>query len=62
MSKILIKKKVIIVGGWGVGKTSVLNSFIHRQFSLDYKSTLGVNIMAKTYPIRDDFIVSFTPS
>ncbi|MHA1266493.1 MAG: Rab family GTPase [Candidatus Helarchaeota archaeon] len=60
MTQIKLKKKVIIVGAWGVGKTSILNSFIHRQFNLDYKSTLGVNILAKDYPVSDDLIVSFT--
>ncbi|MHA1268318.1 MAG: Rab family GTPase [Candidatus Helarchaeota archaeon] len=46
---IKIKKKVIIVGSYMVGKTAILNSFVHHKFVHDYKSTMGVNIMAKEY-------------
>ncbi len=60
MSKYVIKKKVIIVGSYAVGKTSILNSFIHRQFEMDYKSTLGVNILAKEYELNEDITVGFT--
>ncbi|MHA1280026.1 MAG: Rab family GTPase [Candidatus Helarchaeota archaeon] len=59
-SKIILKKKVIIIGSYAVGKTSILNSFIHRCFELDYKSTLGVNILAKNYELDEHTIVGFT--
>jgi small GTP-binding protein len=60
LNKRLIKKKVIIVGSHAVGKTSILNSFIYRQFEMDYKSTLGVNILAKSYELDDALTVDFT--
>ncbi|MHA1310400.1 MAG: Rab family GTPase [Candidatus Helarchaeota archaeon] len=50
---IKIKKKVIIIGSYMVGKTAVLNSFVHHKFIHDYKSTMGVNIMAKEYLFED---------
>ena len=44
-----IKKKIIIIGSYMVGKTAILNKFIHHKFIHDYKSTMGVNIMSKEY-------------
>lgn len=58
--EIELKKKVIIVGANAVGKTSLLNSFIHRRFDVDYKATLGVNISAKAYPLTDEITVTFS--
>jgi len=58
--KIEIKKKVIIVGTNAVGKTSLLNSFINRKFDFDYKATLGVNILAKQYPLNDETTLTFS--
>lgn len=60
MSKYILKKKIIIVGSYAVGKTSILNSFIHRRFEIDYKATLGVNILAKEYQLNDEVTVGFT--
>jgi len=39
--------KVIIVGPGAVGKTSLLNRFVHNQFDLKYKLTLGVDFLTK---------------
>ncbi|MHA2394415.1 MAG: GTP-binding protein, partial [Promethearchaeota archaeon] len=33
--------KVIIVGPGAVGKTSLLNRFVHNEFTLKYKLTIG---------------------
>ncbi|MFX0104807.1 MAG: Rab family GTPase [Candidatus Hodarchaeota archaeon] len=40
--------KVIIVGPSAVGKTSLLNRFVHNQFTLKYKLTIGVDFLTKT--------------
>jgi len=41
-------RKVIIVGPSAVGKTSLLNRFVHNQFALKYKLTIGVDFLTKT--------------
>ncbi len=40
--------KVIIVGPSAVGKTSLLTRFVHNQFALKYKLTIGVDFLTKT--------------
>jgi len=40
--------KVIIVGPGAVGKTSLLNRFVHNDFNLKYKLTFGVDFLTKT--------------
>ncbi|MFX1569496.1 MAG: GTP-binding protein [Promethearchaeota archaeon] len=39
--------KVIIIGPGAVGKTSLLNRFVHNEFSLKYKLTIGVDFLTK---------------
>ncbi|MHA1784427.1 MAG: Rab family GTPase [Candidatus Helarchaeota archaeon] len=39
--------KIIIIGSYGVGKTSILNAHISQRFNLDYKPTIGANILKK---------------
>jgi len=39
--------KVIIIGPGAVGKTSLLNRFVHNQFTLKYKFTIGVDFLSK---------------
>ncbi len=39
--------KVIIVGPGAVGKTSLLNRFVHNEFNLKYKLTIGVDFLTK---------------
>ena len=39
--------KIIIIGDYGVGKTSLLNAHISKRFNLDYKPTIGANILKK---------------
>ena len=39
--------KVIILGDSGVGKTSLLNVYIHQRFSSTYKATIGADFMTK---------------
>ncbi|MFX0084409.1 MAG: Rab family GTPase [Candidatus Hodarchaeota archaeon] len=39
--------KIVLAGDEGVGKTSLINRFVHGFFNGDYKATIGVNIYAK---------------
>lgn len=39
--------KIIIIGDYGVGKTSLLTAHISKRFNLDYKPTIGANILKK---------------
>jgi len=40
-------KKIVLLGQFGVGKTSLMRRFITNAFSNDYKPTLGVQIKKK---------------
>lgn len=42
-----VSKKVILVGNFGVGKTSLVRRFVFQQFSDEYLTTLGVRIDKK---------------
>ena len=48
-----ISKKIILVGSFGVGKTSLMGRFVHHKFSEQYLSTLGVKIDKKVINIDD---------
>lgn len=43
-----MKKKIVIVGHFGVGKTSLTKQFVSSIFSEKYLTTIGVNIEKKT--------------
>jgi small GTP-binding protein len=40
--------KIVLVGNFGVGKTSLIRRFVENSFSEDYLSTIGVSISKKT--------------
>lgn len=40
-------KKIVLLGQFGVGKTSLVRRFMTNEFSQDYKTTLGVQIKKK---------------
>ncbi|MFX1318055.1 MAG: Rab family GTPase [Promethearchaeota archaeon] len=44
--------KVVIVGDWGVGKTSLIRRFAENTFDHDYKPSIGVNIVTKIVDVR----------
>jgi small GTP-binding protein len=48
-----ISKKVILVGNINVGKTSMVNQFVHHRFSEQYISTIGVRIDKKQIVVKD---------
>ena len=42
-----IKLKIIIIGEYAVGKTSLVKKFVSGQFSKDYRTSIGTNIYTK---------------
>ncbi|GJL66611.1 MAG: hypothetical protein NPIRA05_15820 [Nitrospirales bacterium] len=53
------KFKIVLLGSFGVGKTSLTRRFIEDTFSEEYKSTLGVDIKYRVMTI-DGTTVSLT--
>lgn len=49
----MTSKKIVIVGSFGVGKTSLIRRFVDNTFADDYKVTIGVHILKKTVDIQD---------
>ncbi|CAL9165952.1 unnamed protein product [Musa hybrid cultivar] len=45
--------KVIILGDSGVGKTSLMNQYVNRKFSIQYKATIGADFLTKEVQIDD---------
>jgi small GTP-binding protein len=44
---IVLKKKICMLGYYGVGKTSLVSQFVHQLFSDKYQTTVGVKIDKK---------------
>ena len=40
--------KVVVVGDFAVGKTSLCRRFAKREFSFEYKPTIGIDILTRT--------------
>ena len=49
----ILSKKVVLLGPFGVGKTSLFRRFVDNEFSEDYKVTLGVQIKKKSVVLPD---------
>ncbi len=50
--------KLVVLGDEAVGKTSLIRRFIEKSFKQDYKSTIGVSILNKTYDLSDSVSVT----
>jgi small GTP-binding protein len=48
-----MKKKVCMLGAFAVGKTSLVQRFVHTIFSDTYQTTVGVNIEKKEVVVGD---------
>lgn len=48
-----MNKKIILLGHYGVGKSSLVRRFVHSQFSEEYITTIGVKIDKKTIQVGD---------
>ena len=44
-------KKIVLLGNFGVGKTSLIRKFVTNEFSSDYKVTIGVHVLKKEIEI-----------
>merc|ERR1712151_621134 len=49
--KVLLK--VIILGDSGVGKTSLMNQYVNKKFTNQYKATIGADFLTKEVTIDD---------
>jgi small GTP-binding protein len=47
-------KKIVLIGHFGVGKTSLIRRFVENTFTKDYKVTIGVHISKKEIHIKGD--------
>ena len=52
----MIAKKVLLVGNFGVGKTSLIRRFVLNEFSEEYISTIGVRVSSKIIQIENEQI------
>ncbi|KAL0287665.1 UNVERIFIED_CONTAM: Ras-related protein Rab7 [Sesamum calycinum] len=48
--------KVIVLGDSGVGKTSLMNQYVHKKFSQQYKATIGADFVTKELQIDDRLV------
>ncbi len=52
----MLKKKICMLGAYGVGKTSLIRNFVYSIFEDRYHSTVGVKIDKKVVEIGDQAI------
>jgi len=52
----MVSKKIILIGDFSTGKTSLIRRFVDNQFSDTYLSTIGVKISRKIIPLEDETI------
>jgi len=48
--------KVIILGDSGVGKTSLMNQYVNKKFTNQYKATIGADFLTKEVMIDDKMV------
>lgn len=53
----MAKKKVVLTGSFGVGKTSLFSRFLYNEFSDKYLTTIGVKVDKKTVEIEGEEVI-----
>ncbi|XP_069037238.1 ras-related protein rab7-like [Lepisosteus oculatus] len=53
--KILLK--VILLGNSGVGKTSLMNQYVNKKFSSQYKCSIGADFLTKEVIVDDQLVI-----
>ncbi|KAG4391444.1 hypothetical protein GLYMA_05G184600v4 [Glycine max] len=48
--------KIIVLGDSGVGKTSLMNQYVYRKFSQQYKATIGADFVTKEIQVDDKLV------
>ena len=51
-------KKIVVLGNFGVGKSSIIRKFVNDVFTSDYKVTIGVHILKKLVKLSNNTGVS----
>ncbi|KAG0232872.1 rab32, member RAS oncoprotein [Actinomortierella wolfii] len=49
--------KILVIGDLGTGKTSIIMRYVHNIFSMNYKSTIGVDFALKVIQWSPDTVV-----
>jgi small GTP-binding protein len=52
----MISKKIVLVGDFSTGKTSLIHRFVDNQFSDTYLSTIGVKISRKNISFKEETV------
>lgn len=50
----MIRKKILLLGDFHVGKTSLIRQYVEKSFSDTYLTTLGVKISRKSIEYKDE--------
>ncbi len=53
-----LSKKIVLLGNFHVGKTSLINRFVSNRFFADYHTTLGVKIQKKVVQLSDNISIN----
>lgn len=43
--------KIVVLGDTGVGKTTLINQFVNKEFKADFKATIGADFSSKTLTV-----------
>lgn len=53
----MTKKKIVLTGSFGVGKTSLFKRFLYNEFSDKYLTTIGVKVDKKVVDVEGEEVV-----